>query len=97
MDDEDEPITIDHLLGANCILNASLRVVLRRNRRKDNRIELYTDGTRHYLLVVAVTDFSADGGYVITIANRRGEVLSDKGLLILESLFKRKNKTGATI
>lgn len=97
MDEEDEPITIDHLVGVRCILNASVHVELRKNRHKENRIELYTDDSHHCLLVGVITDLTADGGFIITLCNRRGEVLSDKAVLIAESLFTQKTRKGATV
>lgn len=96
MDEDDEPITIDHLVGVKCILNESMDVELRRNRRIGNRIELYTDGSHHHLIVGAITDLTADGGFVITLCNRKGEVLSDKATIIATSLYKQKAAKGVT-
>lgn len=97
MDEEDDPITIDHLLGVNCILNGSIKVGLRRPRKKGSRIELYTEGAdRHYLLVSAVLDMSADGGFVIELSNRKGEVISERVNIIAESLYQPKPIKRAT-
>lgn len=95
--DDDDPITIDHLIGVKCILNASVHVELRRNRSKDNRIELYTDDSRSCLVVSEVTDLTADGGFVITLTKPRGQVLSNKAILITEALFSKEARKGATI
>lgn len=97
MDEEDEPVTINHLIGVRCILNASVWVELRQNRRQGNCIELYTDDSHHHLLIGAVTDMTADGGFIITLTNRRGEVLSERATIIAESLFVQKNPKGATV
>jgi hypothetical protein len=97
MDDEDDPITIDHLVGVKCILNASVQIDLRRNRHKNNRIELYTDDSQSFLLIGAVTDMTADGGFVVTITKSHGEVLMQNAVIIAESLFAPKTTKGATM
>lgn len=96
MDEDDEPITINHLVGVKCVLNASVEVELRRNSKKDNRLELCTDGSDHYFLITAITDLSADGGFVLTLSNARGIVVSEKAVIIAESLYNPKKTKGAT-
>ena len=97
MDDDDEPITIDHLIGVKCVLNASVHVDLRQNRSKDNRLELFSDDSRSCLIVSAITDFTADGGFVVTLSKVNGTVLTNKAVIIAEALFSKKTSKGATI
>ncbi|MBP6924487.1 MAG: hypothetical protein KBB78_02875 [Candidatus Pacebacteria bacterium] len=97
MDEEDEPITIDHLIGVTCILNSSLQVELCKNLQKDNRIELFTDERHPRLVVTEITDLTANGAFIVTICNRQGKVLTEKGVLIAESLFASKKHKGATV
>ena len=41
-DEEEEALTIEHLVGIPCVFNRSIEVELRRNSRK-NRLELFSD------------------------------------------------------
>lgn len=91
MDEDDDPITIDHLVGVSCILNEGIKVGLRRPGKKGTRIELFTEGAgRHYLHVSAVLDMSPDGGFIIELSNRRGEIISERASIIAESLYRPK-------
>ena len=86
MIDEENEITIDHLIGVLCILNKSVEVAVRRNTQK-GRLEL-CDGDRGFLVVNKVSDVAKDGSYIVTLLKLNGSFVTDTAQLIKKSLVR---------
>ena len=93
MDEDDETISIDHLIGHRCIMNESVAVDLKKGTKKGDPIKLYIDGdSKHFLIIGAVLGMLPDGGYKVSLCNRLGKVLSNNAIIITKKLFLEKSK-----
>lgn len=87
MIDEEDDLTIDHLIGVLCILNGSVELEVRRN-TKNGRLEL-CDGDRGFFVVDRVSDVAKDGSYIVTLLKPNGNLVTDTAQLIKKSLVRK--------
>ena len=87
MIEEDDKLTIDHLIGVPCILNRSVEVEVRRNTQK-SRLEL-CDGDKGFFVVNKVSDVAKDGSYIVTLLKPNGNFVTDTAQLIKKSLMRK--------
>ncbi len=83
-DDEDE-LTIVHLVGIPCILNRSVKVEIREN-TKEGRLELGDERSRCFV-IKKVTDVLKDGSYIVTLLKPNGDLVTDNAQIISSALF----------
>jgi hypothetical protein len=87
IDDDEDELTIDHLIGVTCVLNSSVEVEVRRNTKK-GRLEL-CEGDRGFFVVDKVSDVAKDGSYIVTLLKTNGSFVTDTAQLIKKSLVRK--------
>ncbi len=94
-EDDDEPITINHLIGEQCVLNKSITVYL--GKGGTGRIELFLEeGDRHApLRVDRVVGMGVDGSFDIMLSTPDGRSTREKAEIISAKLFKPETSKGA--
>jgi hypothetical protein len=88
MVDEDEAITIDHLVGRLCLLNRTTQVEVIRS-RKSKVLRLSVEGMSYSYEVIEVTDLGRDGSFVLTVKNPQGSILTGQRLIKKSLLIKK--------
>lgn len=93
--DDDDPITITHLIGEWCVFNKSILVYLAKGGR--GHIELFLEEGDRYapLRVDRVLSMCSDGGFILTLVTPDGHSTRQRAEIILAKLFKPEASKGA--
>lgn len=85
---EDEPPTIDHLVGRLCLLNLTTAVEVLRSKLSKN-LRLSVEDENYFYEVIEVTDMDRDGGFIITVKMPSGKILTNQRLIKKSLLVKQ--------
>lgn len=84
-EDEDEPITIDHLVDTPCVFNHGVILTL----RKRKGILQLVIGNDAGIMINEVLSMSQDGGYMVQVLSQLGSFAPYEAHLISHAVYSK--------
>lgn len=89
-DDEEDPITIDHLVDAPCVFNLAVILTV----RKRNGILQLASGNDPGIKIDEVLSMCEDGGYMIKVSSQRSSFAPFEAHIISQAVFSKQVQVG---